>query len=491
MKRLCKFTAFLLCACLLLCGSGTAFAACNHDNVDMLDRHTYTQIPGNSQYHNMITWMNWYCHDCNTYPWPEERWMTNETEHVFSGNTCYLCGYTKACSHSSTWPRIDFSVGGKKDDKLHYILGTGWQECSDCGAHLESIYMEQDAPHEFVNGVCECGYRQNNSASSCSHSSTKQVTGTKSYEWIAGNDSYHNVITPYSTMCSACGKTITSDQKKETALHSFSGNQCSVCGYRKSAGTTSSGTNSTSTNFSPASSSASDSYRQCPSCGWKTDNNKAKFCGFCSTELVNGGSYLNIQADIGDIISFGQYEQDGNLSNGKEKIEWLVLDKQGGKARVVSRYALDYRAYNKAWKELTWETAPMREWLNRDFINTAFTAAEQEMIPTVTVPADRNPDYRTNTGNDTQDQIFLLSIVEVNRYFSSDSAMKCKPTAYAKKQGVATNSDGYCWWWLRTAGYNAFDNAYVNRHGGINTGGHFESIKDFAVRPAMWINLVP
>ena len=44
---------------------------------------------------------------------------------------------------------------------------------------------------------------------------------------------------------------------------------------------------------------------------------------------------------IGEILSFGAYEQDNNTSNGKEEIEWIVLDKKDDRMLVISRYALD------------------------------------------------------------------------------------------------------------------------------------------------------
>ena len=41
---------------------------------------------------------------------------------------------------------------------------------------------------------------------------------------------------------------------------------------------------------------------------------------------------------VGDIITFGHYEQDNNLDNGAEPIEWIVLDVQDGKALLLSKY---------------------------------------------------------------------------------------------------------------------------------------------------------
>lgn len=109
------------------------------------------------------------------------------------------------------------------------------------------------------------------------------------------------------------------------------------------------------------------------------------------------------------------------------------------------------------------------------------------MIPTVTVSADKNPDYSTNPGNATQDQVFLLSITEVNKYFSSDSARQCKPTDYAVANGAWDR--GNCWWWLRSPGYRQNSAAGVDGDGGVVELGHIVNRAFDAVRPALWIDL--
>lgn len=123
---------------------------------------------------------------------------------------------------------------------------------------------------------------------------------------------------------------------------------------------------------------------------------------------------------VGHYVSFGKYEQDNNTSNGKEKIEWLVLEVKDGKALVISKYALDCKPYNTSSTNVTWETCSLRNWLNNDFINSAFSATEKTMIPSVKVSADKNPDYSTSSGKATQDRLFLLSVKEMNKYLSSN-----------------------------------------------------------------------
>jgi len=193
----------------------------------------------------------------------------------------------------------------------------------------------------------------------------------------------------------------------------------------------------------------------------------------------------------GEYFTFGSYEQDHNARNGKEAIEWLVLARKNNRLLVISRYALDCKRYNESGTNVTWETCTLRKWLNNDFLKAAFSSAEQAVIPTVTVTAHKNPDYSTNPGNATQDKVFLLSISEVKQYFTSDSARKCQPTVYAKKQGAYTNSDGFCWWWLRSPGYHQGRAAYVYYYGGVNEIGDTVDYDDYAVRPALWIDLAP
>ena len=98
---------------------------------------------------------------------------------------------------------------------------------------------------------------------------------------------------------------------------------------------------------------------------------------------------------------------------------------------LISKYGLDAKPYNEKITGITWESCTLRKWLNNDFLNAAFSAEERAIISKTRVTADENPEYDTSPGNDTNDKIFLLSITEVNKYFSSDEARKCAPTDYA------------------------------------------------------------
>ncbi|MBO7183992.1 MAG: TIR domain-containing protein [Bacteroidales bacterium] len=189
---------------------------------------------------------------------------------------------------------------------------------------------------------------------------------------------------------------------------------------------------------------------------------------------------------VGSYITLGKYEQDNNLSNGAEPIEWLVLEIKNGKALVVSKYALEQRTYNTTKEHVNWSTCSLRQWLNNDFLNTAFSDKEKALLSTTTVTADRNPSYNTSPGSSTQDKVFLLSITEANKYFTSNTARIGYATPYATKTDLTYRT---CAWWLRTPGSQQHYAAYVNVSGAIQNGGYAVISPVTCVRPAMWIDL--
>lgn len=228
--------------------------------------------------------------------------------------------------------------------------------------------------------------------------------------------------------------------------------------------------------------------------GYKDSENQLENCYIGKYGEEKWNKIKNIK--VGDTYTFGAYEQDNSTSNGKEAIEWTVLDKDGMSLLLISKQALDCQQYNTSYTDVTWESCSLRKWMNGTFLNKAFNAEEQAQIQNTTVSADKNPEYNTNPGNATTDKVFLLSINEVEKYFNSDEARKCAPTAYAKAQGAYT-SDSYktasgaatCWWWLRSPGSSQGSAATVNHGGSVSYYGNIVNYVNDAVRPALWINL--
>ena len=201
----------------------------------------------------------------------------------------------------------------------------------------------------------------------------------------------------------------------------------------------------------------------------------------------------------GGVLVFGHYEQDNVSKNGKEPIEWIVLDVHEGKALLVSKYLLDVGAYNSENKGITWEQCTLRSWLNTGFLKTAFTEAEQAAIleTSVTNPvnANINPEGITG-GNDTCDRIFLLSYDEVIAYFLSDNARQCQASDYVLNKGISTGGTAsVAYWWLRSPGQKQAHAAYVDTYGSArgkldgNNIGNYVNYARFGIRPALWLDL--
>lgn len=238
---------------------------------------------------------------------------------------------------------------------------------------------------------------------------------------------------------------------------------------------------------------------------------------------------------IGEVISLGSYEQDNDPENGKESIEWIVLDVKGDEVLLLSRYALDAKVYNETNEEAAWENCTLREWLNGAFFNEAFDSEEQSRIAETAL---QNPDsfwgydsrgafevnntgagidslrYQRSGGSETTDHVFLLSIDEAKQFLGYDTkkltrkdgssynghpGMQAAATAYAAQNlridDSVTTKEGnsVCWWALRSpAGEGYSHSAHVDPYGGIgfDAGTGFYG-RDQAIRPAMWIHLKP
>jgi len=183
-------------------------------------------------------------------------------------------------------------------------------------------------------------------------------------------------------------------------------------------------------------------------------------------------------AEVGEYVLFGAFEQDNNASNGPEDVEWLVLSKDDNGILVVSRYALDYMHYTTSEDAVSWEECSLHKWLNETFLNSAFGADEQLKIRDV-----------ADVG-----KVFLLSTADAHRYFDSDEARRCAPTAYAIAHGAITSStyqvDGKdtCGWWLRNVYSSNWNAAVITIEGAVSTLDAYLWLIVYGVRPAIWIN---
>lgn len=190
-----------------------------------------------------------------------------------------------------------------------------------------------------------------------------------------------------------------------------------------------------------------------------------------------------------DIFRFGTYEQDNDLSNGPEKIEWIVLESIWPPQYVaISRYALDCQQYADN-NHLNWSDSSIRRWLNHSFYEKAFSAEEQERILEGEIIKTSNQIYSTECNDETMDKIFLLSTEQAQGGFCSRVGQQCKATPYAKAQGVNTDPmTGNCEWILRTPGKNDGYVSYVDQTGDIRYEGVEIDNQRVGIRPVLWLN---
>lgn len=205
-----------------------------------------------------------------------------------------------------------------------------------------------------------------------------------------------------------------------------------------------------------------------------------------------------------------------------EPLTWTVLDPEEG--FVMSNIAIDAQAFenfsyydpdsydsalgqrvynSKDCKYLAndWSKCSLREWLNRDFFNTAFTAEEKAQIGK-TYLNNNNSFNSSLDGAGTFDKIFTISFYDaINSDYGfdedgsrSDLARVRPATDYAMCQGaevVSYTGGNIPYWWLRTTGlYGAF--AFGVAPGGwiVSSGGGYYNVNrtDMGVVPAFKFN---
>lgn len=197
---------------------------------------------------------------------------------------------------------------------------------------------------------------------------------------------------------------------------------------------------------------------------------------------------------VGSTVIFGSYEQDNNLENGPEPIEWIVLDQKEDRVLLLSRYVIDCKRYHGVHTNITWENCDLRDWLNHEFFWTAFSEKQQEQIMETEVKNSDNINYGTRGGNDTYDRVFLLSLEEVGKYTGSDQEREATATKYAQEQGVwSDEEDETAPWWLRSPGDDIYSAACVELNyfgvNGFGYGARYVDRDNFGVRPALWMKL--
>ena len=194
--------------------------------------------------------------------------------------------------------------------------------------------------------------------------------------------------------------------------------------------------------------------------------------------------------EAGDVVVIGSYEQDNVMENGREPLEWIVLEVQEGKAWLMTKYCIDQAIFYPERVSRYWGNSDLRVWMNGDFIAETFTPAEQELILTTVVKND-NPNGVKGAGADTEDKIYLLSKEEVLHFMPEMADRVAYPTEYAKTKGITLSKEtGSCRWWTRTPGARPMDICGMRLDGRISAYGMQDvDWPTNTIRPVMWVRV--
>lgn len=237
--------------------------------------------------------------------------------------------------------------------------------------------------------------------------------------------------------------------------------------------------------------------------------------------IVNGTKYRRIKGVDATYISPIGYNWGSNYSTYHyfkyEPIKWRILNSNGKQALLLSDIALDDKQHDMNMEEITWESSNIRSWLNgysastnnshknytsRNFINSAFSSVQSQLIQSRKITTSNNPLYGTSGGNTTSDKLFLLSASETygtktaqsygfaNSHDTSDEARQCKSSTYAHALGTIHAEKGSTvYWWLRSPGYYNDTTNYVDDTGYVDIEGIEVQSESLGVRPALYLNL--
>lgn len=176
-------------------------------------------------------------------------------------------------------------------------------------------------------------------------------------------------------------------------------------------------------------------------------------------------------------VTFGEYPTTSD--GGVEPILWRVMKAESGEAFLLAEYILDVRKLHGEIKTYQgWEQSDMYAFLNGEFKDKAFSAAEQAVLIN-----------RTEDGA----LVTLVSGADYNDTsigFGNKKSRLCESTAYAKEQGLYIYSKGhkYSPWWSRTRSTDNPDQQRRIMDEGA-TGRIAVTAKDLGVRPMVYIDL--
>ena len=175
---------------------------------------------------------------------------------------------------------------------------------------------------------------------------------------------------------------------------------------------------------------------------------------------------------VGETVLFGTYEQDNILANGEEEIEWTIIDKDKSSVLLISSKCIDWVSFHSNG-ENSWKQTYLNKWLQKSFLDKAFTEEEKRHIFT----------------SQTEEAVFLLSKDEVERYFSNKESRIAFATPYTKAKAGDEIKNSACRWWLAEdswfGSHFKLYYVYLVEDDGEFVSDCFDGVEN-GVRPAIW-----
>ncbi|MDO4478193.1 MAG: DUF6273 domain-containing protein [Lachnospiraceae bacterium] len=193
------------------------------------------------------------------------------------------------------------------------------------------------------------------------------------------------------------------------------------------------------------------------------------------------GAFLNRQADHGRVL-FGHYD----VGAGPEVLSWLVLQQTETSLLLLAEKGVAVRKYHFSEEPISWEESDLRAWLNGHFLEEAFDHEERSIIADTKVLAEKNPEFNTETGNDTVDKLFLMSYPEYE-YFKDRVGLGAVEVAESLSGNMLHEDQLY--WWLRTPGKIRESVVCIDDKGRPIEYGLAASLHSRVVRPMLRIDL--
>ena len=154
--------------------------------------------------------------------------------------------------------------------------------------------------------------------------------------------------------------------------------------------------------------------------------------------------------------TFGSYPQDG----GRRNIDWLIIKEEKGRALLISEYVLDAKAFGMLGQN--WESSNLRQWLNSEFLEKAFTPEQQAALCEMRCPYFKLEKREQVPQGESEDKVTLLDVGTRQKYFGDQEELIAKATPYAQKRGVEIeDSADCCGWWLRAPLFALFEGLYA------------------------------